>query len=149
MDKVEDLDYFGVIKSSVDLNITGDNNATQVTGSIEVADETHFKMALPESRQFDKKEGLIKFVRRDALKLEEELKPENNRIGGFDNHQLEVNARIEIDEKASLRIIIDPRSEDFLEVSGEGNLVFRMEKSGYMSLNGAYQVTDGAYNLSL
>jgi hypothetical protein len=147
-EKVEGLDYFGVLKSSVDLNISGNNNQTQVTGSIEVADETKFKMALPESRQFDKKEGLVKFVRRDAPKIEEELKPDDQRIGGFDNHQLEVNARIEIDENASLRIIIDPRSEDFLEVSGEGNLVFRMEKSGYMSLNGTYQVTDGAYNLS-
>ncbi|MCB0662613.1 MAG: translocation/assembly module TamB, partial [Saprospiraceae bacterium] len=147
--KVENLTYYGEVQSSVKLGIKGNLQQTVVDGIIFIDESTSFKMALPEVTRYDKKEGLITFVNRaETIKDTQVVAKSNARFGGFENHQLEVNARIEIDDKAALTIIMDQRSGDKLEVAGSGNLVFRMEKSGFMSLNGNYQVTSGSYNFS-
>lgn len=147
--KVENLNYYGEVQSSAKLEIKGDTRQTVVDGVIHIDEGTSFKMSLPDVTRYDRKEGLVKFVDRDAPMVEEIAGGNSNsRQVGLENHQLEINTRIEIDEKASLTIIMDPQSGDKLQVAGSGNLVLRMEKSGYMSLNGNYQVSRGTYNFS-
>ncbi len=52
------------------------------------------------------------------------------------------------DTSALLNVVIDPRSGDALNVRGQSNLVFQLEKSGKMDLTGSYEVNGGYYSLS-
>ena len=63
---------------------------------------------------------------------------------GFD-----LSSIIEVDKEATLRLLMDPASSDSLVVRGEAALSFTMDRSGKMSLTGAYNLNDGSYLISL
>ena len=63
---------------------------------------------------------------------------------GFD-----LSSIIEIDKEATLRLLMDPASTDSLVVKGEAALSFTMDRSGKMSLTGAYNLNEGSYLVSL
>jgi len=65
-------------------------------------------------------------------------------LKGFD-----VSSIIEIDEQASIKLLIDPASSDSLVVKGEAALSFSLDRSGKMSLTGTYLLKQGDYLLSL
>ena len=63
---------------------------------------------------------------------------------GFD-----LSSIVEIDKEATLRLLMDPASTDSLVVKGEAALSFTMDRSGKMTLTGAYNLNDGSYLVSL
>jgi hypothetical protein len=63
---------------------------------------------------------------------------------GFD-----LTSVVEIDQEATLRLLMDPASTDSLVVKGNAALSFSMDRSGKMSLTGAYNLNDGSYLVSL
>ncbi|MGY0038365.1 translocation/assembly module TamB domain-containing protein [Pedobacter sp. NJ-S-72] len=60
-----------------------------------------------------------------------------------------LSANIRIDPEAELNVVVDPANGDNLKVRGTANLIATMDPSGKTSLTGRYEVTDGAYNLSI
>ena len=65
-------------------------------------------------------------------------------FSGFD-----LSSIIEVDKEATLRLLMDPTSSDSLVVRGDAALSFTMDRSGKMSLTGAYNLNDGSYLISL
>jgi hypothetical protein len=65
-------------------------------------------------------------------------------LTGFD-----ISSVIEIDKQATLRLLMDPSSTDSLVVKGDAALSFTIDRSGKMSLTGAYNLNDGSYLVSL
>ncbi|NNE75554.1 MAG: translocation/assembly module TamB, partial [Pricia sp.] len=63
---------------------------------------------------------------------------------GFD-----VNTVLEIADDAVFHIIIDERTGDNLEVSGEGELNLNMSPNGQINLTGRYELNSGHYETSL
>ena len=68
----------------------------------------------------------------------------NSELKGVD-----ASANIEIDSGALFTMIIDERNGDALTMKGRADLTGSIDKSGKMNLTGNYELTSGAYNLSL
>jgi translocation and assembly module TamB len=61
---------------------------------------------------------------------------------------LDLTANIELNEKETLSIIIDPITGDKLTVKGNSTLTLAIDPTGDMQLSGRYEITEGSYDLS-
>ncbi|HSO85761.1 MAG TPA: translocation/assembly module TamB domain-containing protein, partial [Draconibacterium sp.] len=141
--------FFGRMIIDSEIDVTGPIALPVVNATIKMKKGSNFTFAVPEDRlTTNKGEGVIEFDNKQ--KLHPILMRENNKqiqktnLTGFDVYSV-----IEIDKEATLRLLLDPSSTDSLVVRGEAALSFTMDRSGQMSLTGAYNLNDGSYLVSL
>lgn len=140
--------FFGrmVIDSKIDVN--GPMTFPLVTAKIKLKKGSNFTFVVPEEKMTtDKGEDVVEFT--DSLKRNSILYKEvgkvrqKTRISGFD-----LSSVIEVDKQATLRLLLDPASTDSLVMRGEAALSLTMDKSGKLSLTGAYNLNEGSYLVS-
>ena len=141
--------FYGQLNLDAAINLEGDMDAPAVDGTIRVNKRTNFYYVLPgDDPEVGDRVGVVRFVDHrtgDTLvdKKALALRAKKTQIKGLD-----VSLNLLTDTSALLNVVIDPRSGDELNVRGQSNLVFQMEKSGKMDLTGSYQVNGGFYTLS-
>ena len=142
-------DFFGrmVVDSKIDVN--GPMSLPVVKAKVKMKKGSNFTFAVPEDKlTTDKGEDVVEFD--NSLKLNpilsrgEKKGGQTTGMSGFD-----LSSIVEIDQEATLRLLMDPASTDSLVVKGDAALSFTMDQSGKMSLTGAYNLTDGSYLVSL
>ena len=145
----DNKEFYGrmIIDSNVD--ISGPLALPVVNAKLKMKKGSNFTIAVPEDRlTTDKGEDVVEFE--SGSKLNPILNQANKNalpkttLKGFD-----VSSIIEIDKEATLRLLMDPSSTDSLVVRGEAALSFAIDRSGKMSLTGAYNLNDGSYLASL
>ncbi|NTW32824.1 MAG: translocation/assembly module TamB, partial [Bacteroidetes bacterium] len=145
----DNKEFYGkmIIDSRIDVN--GPMALPVVNAKLKMKKGSNFTFAVPEETlTTDKGEDVVEFD--DSLKLNPILygieKKTNQKTGltGFD-----ISSIIEIDKQATLRLLMDPSSNDSLVVKGEAALSFSIDRSGKMSLTGAYNLNEGSYLVSL
>jgi hypothetical protein len=141
--------FFGRMVIDSEIGIHGPLALPTVDGRIRMKEGSTFTFAVPEDRlTTDRGEGVVQFT--DALKLHpilggrEERSIQSTEFRGFD-----LSTIIEVDKEATLRLLMDPSSNDSLVVRGEAALSFALDRSGKMSLTGAYNLDEGSYLVSL
>ena len=141
--------FFGrmVIDSKID--VSGPVALPDIDGRIKLKEGSNFTFVVPEEKlSTDKGEGIVEFedpLERNAIIYKPAEKAERKSdITGID-----ISAIIEIDKQATLRLLLDPSSTDSLVVKGEAALSYTMDRSGKMSLSGAYNLEEGSYLVSL
>ena len=142
-------EFFGRMVIDSKLNVSGPLKLPVVNGKVKMKKGSNFTFSVPEDRlSTDKGEDVVEFEDRVQLNpiLTNAIKKGNQNSGimGF-----ELASIIEIDKEATLRLLIDPASTDSLVVRGEAALSFTMDRSGKMSLTGAYNLNEGSYLVSL
>jgi len=142
-------EFFGRMVIDSKLNVTGPLKLPVVNGKVKMKKGSNFTFSVPEDRlSTDKGEDVVEFEDRVQLNpiLTTAIKKGNQNSGimGF-----ELASIIEIDKEATLRLLIDPASTDSLVVRGDAALSFTMDRSGKMSLTGAYNLNEGSYLVSL
>ena len=145
----DNREFFGRMVIDSKLNVTGPLKLPVVNGKVKMKKGSNFTFSVPEDRlTTDKGEDVVEFEDRVQLNpiLTNVIKKGNQNSGimGF-----ELASIIEIDKQATLRLLIDPASTDSLVVRGEAALSFTMDRSGKMSLTGAYNLNEGSYLVSL
>jgi hypothetical protein len=145
----DNSDFFGRVIIDSDIDVTGPLNLPVVRARLKMKGGSNFTFVVPENRlSTDRGEDVVYF--KSAYELSPILASTQNgqtsksAITGFD-----VSSIIEIDKEASLRMLMDPASSDSLVVKGEAALSFTMDRSGTMSLTGAYSLSEGSYVVSL
>jgi hypothetical protein len=131
------------------INISGPMALPVVSGSVRIKRGSNFTFVVPEERlTTDRGEDVVEFNTPETMSpiFYRDVKPEvqATRFKGFD-----LSAIIEIDKQATLRLLMDPSSTDSLVVRGEAALSFSIDRSGKMSLTGAYNLDEGSYLVSL
>ena len=141
--------FFGRMIIDSNINIKGPMSLPVVNAKLKMKKGSNFTFAVPEDKlNTDRGSNVIEF--NDSLKFNpilnrKEIKVvEKTGFSGFD-----LSSIIEIDKEATLRLLMDPASTDSLVVKGEAALSFTMDRSGKMSLTGAYNLNDGSYLVSL
>lgn len=141
--------YYGrmIIDSKIDVN--GPMSLPIVFAKIKMKKGSDFTFAVPEKRiTADKGEDVVEFDNslksNSILNKKDEKTVQKSGLTGFD-----ISSVIEIDKQATLRLLMDPSSSDSLVVAGEAALSFSIDRSGKMSLTGAYNVNEGGYTVSL
>ncbi len=142
-------EFFGRMIIDSKVNVNGPLNLPVVNGKVKMKKGSNFTFSVPEDQlTTDKGEDVVEFEDRAQLNpiLTQSIKKGNQNSGimGF-----ELTSIIEIDKQATLRLLIDPTSTDSLVVRGEAALSFTMDRSGKMSLTGAYNLNEGSYLVSL
>ncbi len=136
-----------IIDSRID--VRGPLKLPVASGTILMKKGSNFTFAVPEEKlTTDKGEGVVEFD--DTLTLNSIVAGAGKPVArhpGFKG--VDLSAIVEIDKQATLRLLMDPASDDSLVVRGGAALSFAMDRSGKMSLTGAYNVAEGNYIVSL
>ena len=141
--------FYGQLNLDAAINLEGTMDAPAIDGTIRVNKHTNFYYVLPaDNPEVGDRVGVVRFVDHetgDTLvdKKALALQARKTTIKGLD-----VSLNLLTDTSAMLNVVIDPRSGDALNVRGQSNLVFQLEKSGKMDLTGTYEVSGGYYSLS-
>ncbi len=141
--------YYGKVKLNAKAKITGSTNRPRVDVTVGFSDDTDLTYVVPQTQKsVMEQKGIVEFVDKDAYKdpfladlnLSDTVR---NTFAGMN-----ISANLELTDKETLNIVIDPITGDKLTVKGNSTLTFDMDASGNMSLSGRYEITDGTYNFS-
>jgi hypothetical protein len=145
----ENKEFFGRMLIDSRIDVKGPLSLPVIDGRIKMKDGSNFTFVVPEEKlSTDKGEDIVEFE--DPLELnailyrQGEKAEQKSAITGVD-----ISTIVEIDKQATLRLLLDPSSTDSLVVKGEAALSFTMDRSGKMSLTGAYNLDEGSYLVSL
>ncbi len=145
----DNKEFYGrmIIDSKVD--VSGSLDLPVVNATVKMKKGSNFTFSVPDEKlTTDKGEDVVEFD--NGLELYPILNRKDNKgtqkssLSGYD-----VSSIIEIDKLATLRLLMDPASTDSLVVKGDAALSFTIDRSGKMSLTGAYNLNEGSYLVSL
>jgi len=138
--------YYGKATFDATATVTGNLTIPVVDLTLDVNDATDFTYVIPATElDIVQREGIVQFVNKenpDAILTRTD--EESATLTGYD-----ITADLRIGKGAKINIIVDPTTGDNLQVSGDGDLRFRMTPNGRMTLTGRYEINDGFYELSL
>lgn len=139
--------FYGRIFIDFSCDVTGSVSQPLVKATTRLNKGTNVTFVVPEE-QLDiiEKEGVVIFVNvadGDLERLDEE------RLAVSDIRSIDLTAVLEVDSASVLKVIVDERSGDFIQVRGEANLNFTLDPNGRMALSGIYSVNEGRYELNL
>ncbi|HEA22869.1 MAG TPA: translocation/assembly module TamB [Pricia antarctica] len=140
--------FYGKASFDTDMTVGGNLDLPKIEGKLKIRKITDVTFVVPEEQlDVQERDGVVIFVNRenpDAIltTTEEEEAPEL--LQGMD-----VEAILEIANDAVFNVIIDKKSGDNLQVSGEAELNLSIEPNGRVGLSGRYEVQSGHYETSL
>jgi hypothetical protein len=141
--------FYGKMLIDSRIDIHGPLSMPVVNARVKLKKGSNMTFAMPaETFSNDRGEEVVEFV--DTVKEKSimfrsvKMETPKSSLKGFD-----VSSILEIDEQASIKLLIDPTSSDSLVVKGEAALSFSLDRSGKMSLTGTYLLKQGDYQISL
>jgi translocation and assembly module TamB len=141
--------FYGKVRLSTKAKITGNLNQPVIDMNINLSDESNFTYVIPQSEKgVLEQQGIVVFVDRDAK--------DDPFLAGIDPRDtikstfrgIDLSANIELNDKETFNIIIDPLTGDKLSVKGNSTLTLDMDPTGDMFLSGRYEISEGSYDLS-
>jgi hypothetical protein len=141
--------YYGKMIVDSKMRIRGTLDAPVISSNVKLKNGSHFTFAVTETElTTDKGEGVVLFI--DSLKFHPILtKGQGKPKQKTSLRNYDISSTIEIDKRATIRLLLDPGSSDSLVVKGDAALSFAIDRSGKMSLTGTYNLTEGNYQVSL
>ena len=140
--------FYGKASFDTDMTVGGNLNLPKIGGKLKIRKITDVTFVVPEEQlDVQERDGVVIFVNRenpDAIltATEEEEAPEL--LQGMD-----VEAILEVANDAVFNVIIDKKTGDNLQVSGEAELNLSIEPNGRVGLSGRYELQSGHYETSL
>ena len=145
-DEESDLLY-GKGTIDADVSIKGDLVLPIVQANLTIKDNTDLTLIIPETElDLVERDGVVLFVNKqnpDDI-LTAQLEETTTAFSGYD-----IQAILSADPNAKFTIVIDPKTGDNLLVSGSADLQMDINPNGRITLSGAYEITDGHYEMSL
>ncbi|MAN59417.1 MAG: hypothetical protein CMC08_06235 [Flavobacteriaceae bacterium] len=143
----EDNDlFYGTASFDATATVTGDLQIPIIDMQFTVSEDTDITYILPSATvNIEEREGVVMFVNRENPDAILTRNTEEAAVfTGFD-----ISALIQINDGASVKLILDEQTGDNFLVQGEGDLNFTMNPNGRMNLTGVYNVSDGHYEMNL
>lgn len=140
--------YFGNLSINADASVTGTSARPTVNFDLEVMNGSELTYVLIESQeQVLNQPNVVQFVNpNDTLELSQNPDAADSLSYAFQG--MELTANIELHDNSTLKMVIDPITQDQLTVQGNANLSVEMNRNGDLQLTGRYTLTEGAYQLS-
>jgi translocation and assembly module TamB len=141
--------FYGNVGVTSNMRIRGTSNQPKINMEVSLRDGSDFTFAVPQSEKgVQDQKGIVEFVDKDALTdpFLAQVKPSDSLGAAFLG--IELNANIELTDKETFNIVIDPATGDKLTVKGKSTLSFSMDPSGDQQLSGRYEITSGSYDFS-
>ncbi len=143
--------FYGQVDLNISARIRGDITTPSIQTSISLSGGNHLTYIVPQSEAAVlAAQGIVRFVDKTfkADPFIKKIQPELNDTIKSQFTGMDVTANIELTDKESLTIVIDPTTNDQLTVKGNTTLTLQMDRTGDMQLAGRYEISEGTYNLS-
>ncbi len=140
--------FYGTASIDANMSVAGTLRTPEVEGSLKIRETTEVTYIVPESQlEIEEREGVVVFVNREEpeailTRAEEEEAP-----AVFQGAR--IDALLEIADNAVFHIILDERSGDNLQVSGDAALNLNVAANDRVQLSGRYELNSGHYETSL
>jgi len=145
----DNKEFYGrmIIDSRIDVN--GPMALPVINARLKMKKGSNFTFAVPEDKvTTDKGEDVVEFnTKQNVNSILYRTDKKVIKKSGFTGFDL--SSILEVDKEATLRLLMDPTSSDSLVVRGDAALSFAMDRSGKMTLTGAYNLNDGSYLISI
>lgn len=152
----KDLSFYGKVYATGNTLLRGGNNTLNVDASLTTNHNTVFTyitgiMTEATSNQF------ITFVDRTPKRIQEEVQTElyhhlNAKKSEEENDtpaDIRINIQLDATPGATMRIIMDPATGDYISANGSGSLQINFFNKGDFKMFGSYTINEGIYKLSL
>lgn len=140
--------FYGTASFDADVAITGDLKLPKMKGKLRIRKITDVTYVVPESQlDVEERDGVVIFVNRenpDAILTRNDQEETPAFFQGTD-----VKAILEIADDAVFHVVIDEKTGDNLQVSGDAALNLNIEPNGRINLSGRYELNKGHYETSL
>jgi hypothetical protein len=144
--------FYGKLSLATDIWFKGDMENPDIQAHIKIDSATNLTYALPGSElKLVTSEGIVNFLepgqKYDSVYVVKEV---NSLADSIMSRITGINlaANLEIDPNARFTVDVDPKSGDYLTVSGSANLNIDVNRGGKKSVTGIYEVKSGLYELS-
>ncbi len=146
----DNKEFYGDLFLTTDLGIKGTPSAPNVDGEIKVLKGTNLTVVTPESTpEIQNTKGIVVFVNMKDTGRKNVLVPhKTDTVKRKFALGSDINVNITVDKAATLSLIIDQASGDFLSVKGDATINVAVTPGGTMSLTGNYDLHGGAYQLN-
>ena len=146
--KGDDELVYGIASVKVDAKVTGDLELPVIDGSIRVRDITDLTYVVPQDQlEIQERDGVVIFVNREnpnAILTRTDGESSNSFFSGMD-----INTTLEIANEATFTIVLDEKTEDKLQASGEATLNLNIDPNQDIRLSGRLELNKGFYRTSL
>jgi hypothetical protein len=144
--------FYGKLSLATDIWLKGNMENPDIQAKIKIDSATNLTYALPGSNlKLYKSEGIVNFlapdqrydsiyVVKEAASLADSIM---SKISGIN-----LSVDLAIDPNAKFTVDVDPKSGDYLTLSGSANLKMNVDRAGKQSIVGVYEVKSGLYELS-
>jgi hypothetical protein len=140
--------FYGKASLDLELSVKGDFTLPIIEGKLRVREGTAVTYVVPESlMDVEEREGVVIFVNRenpDAILTRNDSEETPALFKGID-----VKTILEIADDSNFNVVIDKRTGDNLQVSGDASLNLNMEPNGRIQLTGRYELNSGHYETNL
>lgn len=144
--------YYGRLNIDADITVKGAMTAPMVNADLKINKSTDVTFVMPGvNPEIEGREGVVEFFDADGqsandslFKIRADSLTKTTALGG-----MEVTGTIQSDTAAAITLVMDERNGDALKIKGKAALSGGIDKSGKMSLTGAYQLQSGSYQVSL
>ena len=134
--------YYGTASGKFNGRFKGPLNQLNIDIDATTGTGTEFFMPVASSKEIDAL-TFIEFKNRFDTAVQKDI----NRVVTSTGLSIKINA--ELNEKATLNLIIDKQTGDIIKAQGNGILEISIPRNGNLSLFGGYEVTSGEYRLNL
>ncbi|PUZ26617.1 translocation/assembly module TamB [Chitinophaga costaii] len=141
--------YYGPAYIDSHINLRGDMNLPRVDMTLKLLENSLVNATLPTSQvSASNREGVIEFIDKDNP-IDSSLLASKDSTKTPSFKGVIFNGVLEIDPKASIKIVIDPQNGDYVSVKGDASLNASMTPSNDISVTGRYEISEGKYEMSL
>ncbi len=135
--------FYGTAYLDSKLNIRGRNADFRLTGDISTREKTNLTLLLPDESVGEDLNAVVSFVDFDH--------PEKN-VNKATQTKMSlanaVNVNVNIDQKSTINMLMNPITGDMLSASGIGRLNIGFDNAGELFIIGNLQIVSGSYELT-
>jgi hypothetical protein len=142
--------FFGNARIDASMDISGVNESYTVNGDIKIVPGSNITVLMPEDDGVGSEmQQVITFVDRSNPKPKKEDEEATQSLSPRINASSEITLNVQVDDKSELTVLVDELTGDYLRVRGNARLRTGFNASNELFLYGDYNITDGAYELSV
>ncbi len=137
--------FYGQLRADIQADIKGSSMRPDIDMDLVINEGSEITYELPETEyKVLDHDNVVRFVNPNQTKIStSENIPDSVVFQGIN-----LNANIDISDKSSLTIVIDPITQDKLFVKGNAALTLIINEKGDIDLAGKYDVSEGIYDFS-
>jgi translocation and assembly module TamB len=142
--------FFGNAKIDASMDISGVNESYTVNGDIKIVPGSNITILMPKDDGVGSEmQQVITFVDRSVPKPKKKEQEATQSLSSRINASSEITLNVQVDDKSELTVLVDELTGDYLRVRGNARLRTGFNASNELFLYGDYNITDGAYELSV